>query len=316
MILKELQYILAVEKYGSISKAAEALFITQPALSRYISALEDSLKIHLFYRTGNRLNFTKEGQQYVAAAQKMMNVYEEFRESLSDHSAATRGKLSVSMPSFRSAHFLPLVLPRFIQEYPEVELTVLEAEAEIADELLLNKKADVVVMDYPPVHTNITYYPFYEEEILIAVPKTIRPVGEAVLEEGPYPVVSLQQFPGCSLLISRVFARSGLFFDDILEKELQVPRKIIHMYDILTGLNLCRKGVGICFTTDIFPKIYMKLEGVSYYALPGHPIWKERTYLAHRSSDELPVYTSRFIDLCLETDRKIRDCTGHISNTD
>lgn len=318
-MLKELQYVLAIEKYGSISKAAQALFITQPALSRYVSSLEDSLNIPLFEREGNRLTFTPEGRQYIGAARRMMDIYGEFQESISSQSFARRGKLTVSMPEFRACHFLPLVLPQFIREYPEVEVQVLEAGAENADELLLNKKADVAVMDYPPVHTNMTYYPFYEEEVLIAVPDSIKPVApipQEVQEPGKYPVASLQQFSGSPLLISRVFARSGLFFDDVLEEELRVSRKIIYTKGILTGLNLCQEGVGICFLTDIFPKIYSKLEGVSYYALPGHPVWKERTYLAHRNSGQgsegLPVYTKRFIELCLEMDRKVRDCPGHI----
>lgn len=319
MVLKELEYVLAIEKYGSISKAAEALFITQPALSRYISSLEDSLNLSLFERTGNRLTFTPEGRQYIGAAKRMMEIYGEFQEAVSSQSFTRRGKLRVSMPEFRACYFLPLVLPQFTREYPEVEVRILEAGAEKADELLLNKKADVAVMDYPPVHTNMTYYPFYEEEVLIAVPdsiKPIQPVKQKTWEPGKYPVASLQQFSGSPLLISKVFSRSGLFFDDVLEEELRVSRKIIYTQGILSGLNLCQAGVGICFLTDIFPKLYRKLEGVSYYALPGHPMWKERTYLAHRSngqgSEGLPVYTRRFIELCLEADRKIRDCPGHI----
>ncbi len=318
-MLKELQYVLAIEKYGSISKAAEALFITQPALSRYISSLEDSLNIPLFAHGGNRLTFTPEGRQYIKAARQMMEVYGEFQESISSQSFTKRGTLRVSMPEFRACHFLPLVLPRFISEFPHVDIQVLEAEAENADELLLSKKADVAVMDYPPVHTNMTYYPFYEEEVLIAVPDSIQsvsPIQQEVQTPGQYPVASLKQFSGSPLLISKVFARSGLFFDDVLEEELRVSRKIIYTNGLLTGLNLCQEGVGICFLTDIFPKIYSKLEGVSYYALPGHPIWKERTYLAHRNSghgsEGLPLYTRRFIELCLEADRKVRDCRGHI----
>ena len=61
MIFKELRYILAVKECGNLSKAADQLYLTQPALSRYIKNLEDSLDIKLFEHSGRKLILTDAG---------------------------------------------------------------------------------------------------------------------------------------------------------------------------------------------------------------------------------------------------------------
>lgn len=69
-MLKELSYVLAVAEKGNVSRAAEALFISQPSLSRYIKDLENRLGVQLFQRINNRFVLTYAGEKYVETAKK------------------------------------------------------------------------------------------------------------------------------------------------------------------------------------------------------------------------------------------------------
>ena len=84
MNLKEQTYVCVLAECGNITRAAERLFISQPALSIYISSLEKSLGIRLFERVGKKFVLTCAGELYVEKARKMLALKAEFDEALSE----------------------------------------------------------------------------------------------------------------------------------------------------------------------------------------------------------------------------------------
>ena len=76
MDLREQKYVCALAECGNLTRAAEKLYISQPALSIYINNLENSLGVKLFERIGKRFVLTYAGERYVEAAQKMLDLKE------------------------------------------------------------------------------------------------------------------------------------------------------------------------------------------------------------------------------------------------
>lgn len=95
MLLKELNYILAIEKYGTITKAAEHLYISQPALSKYIKTLEETLDTNLLENTGRGIILTDAGKHYAKAARKMMEIYETMSRNLLNSDNMIHGTLRI-----------------------------------------------------------------------------------------------------------------------------------------------------------------------------------------------------------------------------
>ena len=112
MNLKEQLYVCTLAQTGSLSKAAQLLFISQPALSLYISNLEKQLGIQLFDRIGKHFTLTYAGELYVEQAKKMLAMKETFDSKISELINGRCERLRVGIQSIRSANMAPYLLPR------------------------------------------------------------------------------------------------------------------------------------------------------------------------------------------------------------
>ena len=97
MLLKELRYVLAIHTYGTMAKASQHLYISQPALSKYIQNLEDTLNVELFHRNNGRLTLTFAGEQYVSAATRMLEIFENLENELTDVQNAAKGRIRLGI---------------------------------------------------------------------------------------------------------------------------------------------------------------------------------------------------------------------------
>ena len=104
---KAQEYILTIARERSLSRAAEKLFITQPALSLFLSRLEEQLQIRLFERTSRGLTLTYAGERYVAFARNCLAMERSFDQELCDIQACRKGRIRIGT----SPHIGSIVLP-------------------------------------------------------------------------------------------------------------------------------------------------------------------------------------------------------------
>jgi len=141
MDLKRLSTFAIVAEHGTVSKAAQLLRITQPALSRQISSLEQELGFPLFERVGRRLLLTPRGEQFLGDCRNLLN----HASALGDKASALRRGdiqvLRVAASSEPVEAVFPTFLHRYARQHPEVQLALVEADA--ADHLGLLEKGEV-----------------------------------------------------------------------------------------------------------------------------------------------------------------------------
>jgi DNA-binding transcriptional LysR family regulator len=131
-----------VVKLGSFTRAAEATFRTQSALSQQVKALEDELGSQLLERLGKRrLKLTPPGEKLFAFAQGLMAQWDRLVEDLRSLEGRAQGPLSLAAPFTTLYHLLPEAILTYLQEYPLVELTLLDRAQ--ADVFALVKAGDV-----------------------------------------------------------------------------------------------------------------------------------------------------------------------------
>lgn len=129
-------------RLGSFTKAAEATFRTQSALSQQIKALEEELGCLLIERIGNRkLRLTTKGENFFRFAEEVLEKYESLTESLHDLQGIQRGALSVAAPFTTLYHLFPEILREYIAQYPQVQLSILDRPQKAVIELV--KSGDV-----------------------------------------------------------------------------------------------------------------------------------------------------------------------------
>ena len=133
-----------VAKLGSFTKAGDATFRTQSALSQQIKALEQELDCHLFERIGKRkLRLTSAGERFFEFAEAILESYDCLKEDLSELQGLQRGRLRIAAPFTTLYHLVPETLKEYIIQFPYVELTILDRSQQVVIELVRNGDIDL-----------------------------------------------------------------------------------------------------------------------------------------------------------------------------
>ena len=113
MVLHNYEYFVAIVDEGSLTKAAEHLYVSQPSLSQYLKRLEANLGVELFDRSASPLRLTYTGERYYQYVLQMMKLDENIRREFQDIKNQTSGRLRLGVALWRGACLLPDVFPSF-----------------------------------------------------------------------------------------------------------------------------------------------------------------------------------------------------------
>ncbi|MGB5834219.1 MAG: HTH-type transcriptional regulator CysB [Thiohalocapsa sp.] len=147
MNLQQLRYIDEVLRQGlNISAAAEALFTSQPGVSKQIRQLEAELGIHIFVRQGKRLvEVTEPGRQVLAIAGRILADLDNLRQVGDEFTNRTAGNLAIATTHTQARYVLPRVIRLFTERYPQVVLSLHQGSPQQACDLVLAGEADLAI---------------------------------------------------------------------------------------------------------------------------------------------------------------------------
>jgi DNA-binding transcriptional LysR family regulator len=146
MNLHQLEIFRAVAERGSVSRAAEALFLSQPGVSLQIKALEKSLGLHLFEKHGRTLRLTEAGHELLKYSERIFALLDETRQVMEELGGAKRGTVKVAASTTAGIYVVPPALGAFHRANPQVKLTLDVVNRITAQERLLNDEVDLAVM--------------------------------------------------------------------------------------------------------------------------------------------------------------------------
>jgi DNA-binding transcriptional LysR family regulator len=150
MDVASLQAFVAVTEQGSFSHAAEALFLTQPAVSKRVSALEAELETRLFDRIGRTVQLTEAGRLLLPRARRILRELEDSRRAIAGLSGEVAGVLAVGTSHHIGLHHLPPVLRSFTAEHGAVELDLRFMDSEAACRAVEQGELELAVVTLPP----------------------------------------------------------------------------------------------------------------------------------------------------------------------
>ncbi|ASZ13202.1 LysR family transcriptional regulator [Chitinophaga pendula] len=159
---------MEVARLQSFSRASEALFISQPAISAHVKALEELYKTKLFERKGIQIALTEAGRLLYKRLLTVKVIQEQTEFDISamhDQQQAT-GMLNLGASTTVALYILPKVMSAFHEEYPKVEITLLNRNSEIVQEALLNHEINLGITEEKGKLTNVTYQPFLKDQIV------------------------------------------------------------------------------------------------------------------------------------------------------
>lgn len=145
MTSQQIEYILVLTEEGNFSKAAQRLYLSQPALSQFIRNLEDKLGTQLFDRSCSPIKLTQAGQYYVDAAKRIQTIERTLQNELSDLLDLQCGTLTIGTTPFRAAYLLPKSIAAFQQAYQGIQIQVVEAPIHELEQSVLNGELDMLI---------------------------------------------------------------------------------------------------------------------------------------------------------------------------
>jgi LysR family transcriptional regulator, hydrogen peroxide-inducible genes activator len=167
MNLQQLEYIIALDKYKSFSKAAESCFITQATLSTMVKKLEEELELVLFDRKTSPIITTECGKEIVQEAQKIVGHSYRLKQIASSIKGIVEGELRIGVIPTVAGNLLHRILPKLLEKYPNLTLTLEEITTENIIQKLKNGELDAGLLSTPLKNNDLEETILYYEKLMV-----------------------------------------------------------------------------------------------------------------------------------------------------
>src|SRR5574337_507024 len=166
MTFHQLRVFLAVARRQSYSRAAEELFLSQPAVSAQVRELERTLDATFFERVGRTIVLTEAGNELLVYAERICTLVDEARLAMQELDGLKRGRIALAAVSTAGASVLPSLLGAFQKRYPGISINLEVTNRTLVRDRLLHNEVDLVVMGRPPEEVSHVAEPFLSDEFV------------------------------------------------------------------------------------------------------------------------------------------------------
>ena len=293
MAAQNTDYFLAIVEEGSLTKAAERLYISQPSLSQYLKRLETSLNAELFDHSSSPLRLTYTGQRYYEYVLEVKRLDQHIKQEIEDIRNEKSGRIRLGVAFWRGACFLPEVFPEFHRQFPDIRIELTEEKSIMLQKELLDEHIDISIanigndMNYDKFSVEV----FKRERILFAMP-THHPLTSAILRNAEY-VHAWPKFPFSQLeKIPLILTTPG----QNLTRQVQAffaarnisPNILMETSNLTTAINLVACGMGAAFVPEEGAHICHHDGAVTFFTLDDPEltwdlaaIYKKGAYVSH-----------------------------------
>ncbi|HSH53480.1 MAG TPA: HTH-type transcriptional regulator CysB [Methylotenera sp.] len=290
MKLHQLRYLHEVARKGlNITSAAEALYTSQPGVSKQIQLFEDELGLQIFQRNGKRLTgITEPGEQILALAAKVIRDIDNIKRVGDEFSNVETGVLTIATTHTQARYKLPAAVKAFMSNYPHVKLNIHQGNPTQVAEQVANGEADIgIATESISSYESLLCLPCYHWNRCVVVPH-----GHPLLADKPLTLEKLAAYPLITYdfaftggtLVSKIFSDAGLSPNVVLTA---IDADVIKTY-VTLGL-----GVGLLAKMAYDPERDANLAMLDV----SHLFPDSTTYLGVRKDAFLRGYMYGFIEL-------------------
>jgi len=178
-----LRVFQSVARNLSFTKAANELFITQPAITKHIKELETEFEVKLFDRSGNKINLTPAGILLLSYTDHILTLHNEVKFEISQLKGNLAGVLRIGASTTISQYVIPPLLAKFHERYPEIKLSLVNGNTENIEQRLLANSIDIGIVEGKPTNTDIRYSTFLNDELLVFTATQNKVIPEKISKE-------------------------------------------------------------------------------------------------------------------------------------
>lgn len=276
------EYVYAVYKEKSFTAAAEKLYLSQPCLSAAIKKTEQQIGLPLFERKPGGLTPTRIGYEYLACAEKIMDIEQSFISMLDDINGLKAGSIRIGSATYICSYVLPAIVSHFSKQYPNIDISIYEANSLELEKMLRNEKIDLMIDSFDDIDEQFDSTPLIGETILLAVPAACRCNANNLeyavrAEDIYYGRVDVNSLPELDLLHFQdekfILLKSGHNMYQHAQAAFDaagfVPSVSFRLDQLNTSFRLVTTGNGLCFVTDTMFKTHLHNDDVVFYRVKG-----------------------------------------------
>jgi len=286
----QLRAFWEVARTNSFSKAAQSLFVTQPAVSAQIRALEENMGLKLFRKRGRQVVLTEAGSELFQYAHRLFELEREIEGLVAQMHKLERGVLKVATTKTYARYLMPSIMTRFHAACPGIKIILEEGSSLEMCRSLLDLRNELGVLARVEDTKRIQFIPFRSERIVLFThprhPFVSRQAIEFADLEGQ-PVIMKEKGSGTHALVTRCFARHGM-----------VPNVLVETSNVDFIKDMVSKGEGISFLVEQAVQEDLERGVLSVVDLLDEEM-ELPVFIAIREGDQLSPSARAFLDIRL-----------------
>lgn len=297
MNLKEQIYVCTLARCGTITKAAEELFLTAPALSMFLSTLEKNLGVRLFHRTGKNLQLTPIGREYVRYAEQMIQLKDQFDHILAQEIGMRKRTVRIGVQQRRAISVVPWLMARLTEEFPNLHVVFKDGTFAELNKLLEQHQVDYVLfsMDAPVPDTEAVI--LRQEPILVALPENHPCCAQAEQVPGlRFPTLDISCLNGQSFILPEPHQSLRMAIQKVFAQNKILPAQITEISHFAVIMRMVSRGAGIGFNREGYLEDMPATEGIRYCYLGNPPVCSPLALLYPKRKKYGP-YHDRLIEI-------------------
>lgn len=296
MNIRDYEYIVTIAEQGSISRAANQLYITQPALTKFLQRTEAEVGTALFLRKGNQFLLTEVGRKYVETGHEIMKLDRKLTRDIGHAVESKNRSIGIGYGMGRSAHIIDDILPQFFAEYPEVKV---KANAETSRRQMEHLEAgelDLALISGLERRPGFRYMAVAKSKLVLAVRKGAAIVNQAVRKEGyDYPVIADEAWKHMPLICMDLQTNSGTIVKEYLDNRGLDVHVALEVKDARSMMDAVEGGLGAALFLSV-PKGRHEL---TYLSLEGAAEAEFQVYLVMRADSSISEPMQYMMDLIM-----------------
>ncbi|SET72340.1 DNA-binding transcriptional regulator, LysR family [[Clostridium] aminophilum] len=257
------EYVYAVYKEKSFSKAAQKLYISQPALSTAIKKVEKKIGKPIFDRSTNPISLTPSGEIYIEAIEKLFSLEQNTVNQLNNLNGLIAGSLKLGGTNFYTSFILPRMLSDFSHTYPKIKIELVEGTTQQLVEKLLSEDLDLILDNTEFGDRNYQKYYYDSEHILLAVPRSME-INERLADyrltqdevrtgrnnEPDCPELPLEKMEDTPFVMLK--DENNLYQRAMAMAQMHnfQPQIILKLDSVVSAFNMACSGIGAAFIPD------------------------------------------------------------------
>ena len=250
MNIKDFNYIAAVVDYGSYSKAAEALFLSQPSLSAYIRNLERQLGFSFF--ENDKRTLTPEGEMYLSYARKIITLDQELMQNIAQLHRMKDNQMRLGITPARSEQYLDALYDRFQQADCSCTLEIQVDTSQRLIEKVLANEIDVILLNQPQKTNGLISRCIFSDRLLLAIQQSNPATHSAYTVEGDkYRHLPVSALENCCFITFPKGRTVRTVFDQFCTENKLSPHIVQETPHIRTACKLVSRNYGAAFVFDI-----------------------------------------------------------------